>query len=351
MPATAPLSVQSASTASAAITVVIPAFNEQDCLAATLRALQAQDYPAGRVEVIVVDNGSTDRTREIAAALGARVLVRPGVTIAALRNAGAAEARGEILAFLDADCVPAPDWARQAAERLSTGSCVTGARVRVPPDGTWIETAWFAERSAGSREVRYINSGNMLMARHIFETIGGFDSRLVTGEDSELCRRARAVAPIIADDAIRATHLGYPKTVRQFLKREIWHGTGGVDRTALTIRNKPLLGAMAVTGLTVLMIAAVIAWPRPFGPAVFAASSTALGALLLASAVQRVGWKAGIGRLARVTCLYYVYYLGRAIALGRRMVGLGPPSRMRGTEPSASNSKEMASSARVTRID
>src|SRR5690606_5957874 len=125
MPATAPLSVQSASTASAAITVVIPAFNEQDCLAATLRALQAQDYPAGRVEVIVVDNGSTDRTREIAAALGARVLVRPGVTIAALRNAGAAEARGEILAFLDADCVPAPDWARQAAERLSTGSCVT----------------------------------------------------------------------------------------------------------------------------------------------------------------------------------------------------------------------------------
>lgn len=327
MPATAPLS--SVQSASVAITVVIPAFNEEGCLAVTLRALQAQDYPADRLDVIVVDNGSTDRTREVAAALGALVLVRPGISIAALRNAGAEAARGEVLAFLDADCVAAPDWARQAATRLAAGPCVTGARVGVPPHGTWIEQAWFAERPSGTREVSYINSGNMIVERRIFESIGGFDPRLITGEDSEFCRRARAVVPVIADDAIRVVHLGYPKTVRQFLKREIWHGIGGADRAALTIRNKPLMGAIAVAGLTLLVIAGTITWAWPFGQIVLAASSGALAALLLASAIQRVGLYAGAARLARVACLYYVYYIGRAIALGRSVFGLGRPSRMR----------------------
>ena len=91
------------------ISVIVPALNEGSVIRRCLASLQQQRLPSDCFEVIVVDNGSTDRTREIARSFGGSlavtVLERSGVRIAALRNLGAATARGEFLAFLDADCV------------------------------------------------------------------------------------------------------------------------------------------------------------------------------------------------------------------------------------------------------
>src|SRR5689334_9252898 len=90
--------------------VVIPARNAARTLPATLAALRGQTYPADRLEVIVVDDGSADATGEVAAAGGARVLRQAPAGPAAARNRGAAAATGEIILFTDADCTPAPTW-------------------------------------------------------------------------------------------------------------------------------------------------------------------------------------------------------------------------------------------------
>src|SRR5438067_145281 len=91
------------------VSVVIPARNEEDLLPACLDSLRDQDYP-GPIEILVVDNGSEDRTAEIARARGVRVVSEPrrGYVLALAR--GFEQARGDIVATTDADSMPPRDW-------------------------------------------------------------------------------------------------------------------------------------------------------------------------------------------------------------------------------------------------
>lgn len=101
------------------VSLVIPAFNEGQNIARAVRAARAQKYSAG-FEVIVADNDSSDDTVKQAEAAGAdRVVIERNAQGAnAARQAGQAAARGEIVAFIDADCLPAPDWLGKVVERL-----------------------------------------------------------------------------------------------------------------------------------------------------------------------------------------------------------------------------------------
>ena len=99
------------------ISVVIPAKNEELNVARCLKAVSNQKKQP--IECIVVDNGSIDRTIDIAKSLGAITISLPGVNISELRNSGAAIAKGNIIAFLDADCEPKKDWLYTAEKVLS----------------------------------------------------------------------------------------------------------------------------------------------------------------------------------------------------------------------------------------
>lgn len=102
------------------ISVIIPAWNEEEYIGAAIGALRAQDYPRNEFEIIVVDNNSKDDTSEAARKAGADKVVtehEQGTNMA--RNRGIREAEGEILAFLDADCFPAPDWLSHLEKNLS----------------------------------------------------------------------------------------------------------------------------------------------------------------------------------------------------------------------------------------
>lgn len=96
------------------ISVIIPAFNEEKVLPKCLKALRDQTYPDEKYEVIVVDNGSKDRTSEIAREYGARpLLFEASHRVGAVRNYGVSKAHGEVFAFMDADSYPAKDWLEQ----------------------------------------------------------------------------------------------------------------------------------------------------------------------------------------------------------------------------------------------
>ncbi len=92
------------------ISVVVPAYNEEHNIAACLESLERQTIPRDQYEIIVVDGGSKDRTREIAARYAELVFIQTSRKVGGARNDGAMKAGGEIIATTDADCIIPPDW-------------------------------------------------------------------------------------------------------------------------------------------------------------------------------------------------------------------------------------------------
>jgi glycosyltransferase involved in cell wall biosynthesis len=173
--------------------VIIPARNAARLLPRALDAVAAQELD-GDYELIVVDDASSDGTAAAAESAGARVVrcARPGGPGAA-RNAGAATASGEALAFLDADCVPAPGWLAAGVSALERAGLVQGA---VEPDpqatrGPYDRTLWVT-RATGLYE-----SANLFVRGDVYSRVGGFDDGLLEltghhfGEDVIFGWRAR----------------------------------------------------------------------------------------------------------------------------------------------------------------
>lgn len=297
--------------------VIVPAFNEERFVGRCLASVLAQEYPRALVEVIVVDNGSTDRTVAICQNEGAMVLSYPGLRVGALRNRGAAAAKGEILAFLDADCAATPAWLRSAADALATEPCVTGDSYDIPANAHWIERAWFSQEHRGRRCTTLIPSGNLFVTREEFLRLGGFNENLQAGEDAEFCLRASQSLPIIADDRIRVIHHGNPKTLRQFLARESWHGMGALGSIRLSWKDKPLSGTVLFSLLTAAQIVALLFWVAGAGGGrTLIAASLGIAVLLAATVVYRLRATRNWRNFPALALLYYMYYLGRTYSLG-----------------------------------
>lgn len=227
--------------------VIIPAKNEEATLGRCLDSLANVDWDKSQYEVIVVDNGSSDRTAAIAREKGVNLFMMPGLTIAALRNFGASQARGDILVFLDADCSVPVDWLRNASCYISNLEVVCfGSPPVVPQNATWVQTAWFLVRQKSKMcgEVEWLESMNMFVRREAFRAVRGFNAALVTCEDYDLSMRLKVLGKLMADGRIIAVHHGEAATVRHFFKKEYWRGTSnlsGVIHHGITLQELPSL--------------------------------------------------------------------------------------------------------------
>lgn len=274
--------------------IIIPAKNEEVNLPRCLDSLARLAAWPGGFEVLVIDNGSTDRTEAIAREHGARVYVRPELTIAGLRNFGAGQAKGRMLVFLDADCTVAPDWLQAAARWLDEADvCCFGGPPEVPEDGTWVQKAWALVRVKRQtvEEVEWLESMNMFVRREIFDLVRGFDERLATCEDYDLSLRLKAHGRLVADRRIRAIHHGEAATPGQFFRKERWRGMGnlsGLRRHGLHWRELPSLLAPLVALLCLVLTL--------FALLVLAVSKGRMGLELLA--VVLAGWQLPILLLA-----------------------------------------------------
>jgi glycosyltransferase involved in cell wall biosynthesis len=174
------------------VSFVIPAYNEERLLGRTLSAIDQAARALGEpVEVIVVDDASTDRTAEIARAHGASVVSVTCRQIAATRNAGAREANGEIFVFVDADTV-VTEAAVTAAVAAMRGGAVGGGCAfrfdgRVPPYGRVLAAAAVPLYRAFG-----LASGCFLFCtREAFRAVGGFDETLFGAEEAAMSRALR----------------------------------------------------------------------------------------------------------------------------------------------------------------
>jgi glycosyltransferase involved in cell wall biosynthesis len=185
------------------ISVIIPAHNEERYLKQTLEALQSQNY--GWFEVIVVANGCTDRTREIARGRCQRLIVLSERNLGVARNLGARMSRGEILLFLDADTILEPVALGVIAERFSTAAAAGTVR-GCPDDPRWAYRLIYGLKNFVHRcSLHPGSSGVILCWREQFIRIGGFDEGLEVRENSDLLKRLKRFGRYTYIGSVRAT--------------------------------------------------------------------------------------------------------------------------------------------------
>jgi glycosyltransferase involved in cell wall biosynthesis len=199
------------------VSVIIPVYNDPGRLKTCLSALEAQTYPKSSFEVVVVDNGSEEGLESITSAFGHARLThesRPGSYAA--RNQGLSLAKGEILAFTDADCIPSRDWIERGVQNLlpRPNRGIIAGRIdiffRYHHRPTAIELYQLMPAFSQKRLVEQLGFGqtaNLFTMRLVFEHVGPFDDGVKSLGDFDWCRRATSCGfELIYADDTRVLH-------------------------------------------------------------------------------------------------------------------------------------------------
>jgi GT2 family glycosyltransferase len=218
--------------------IIVPTYDRPEALTACVQAIRQLDYPQDRFEVIIVDDGSPVPVEgygyHVQDDLTIRVLRQSNAGPASARNMGAQQARGDILAFTDDDCLPTTQWLRElarSADEAPTG--LVGGRTVNGLDHNLYSTAsqmivdeayaYFLSRDS---DLRFFASNNMAVSANLFQESGGFDPSFRTSEDRDFCDRwIRRGHPLVyAPKALVYHH--HHLTLTAFCRQHFHYGRG-----------------------------------------------------------------------------------------------------------------------------
>jgi glycosyltransferase involved in cell wall biosynthesis len=204
------------------ISVVMPSLNEEKCIRPCLESLQKQDYGQD-FEIIVVDGHSSDRTAEIAAEYTDRVLLLPPKGPGVARNYGATQAKYDVVAFIDADCIAPPHWLSTIDKNIRGGAIGVGGVLR-PLDGLTLDKIMFKVnadwwvRFSALFGIYQLYGNNCAYRKDKFFSIKGFNTEISFWEDTELSMRMKKLGKLVIDGNLwvytstrRFRQMGYPK--------------------------------------------------------------------------------------------------------------------------------------------
>jgi GT2 family glycosyltransferase len=210
------------------ISVIVPVRNGMPWLSEQLTALARQDCPE-RFEVIVADNGSTDRSVSLVdeMARGGQAVRSVDASAvrgpAAARNAGVRAATGDLLAFCDADDVVQPGWLGACVKVLDQADIAGGVFDSWSLNGLDAPSPPVFATPPALRQFGFLEAGlssNLAVRRAAFEQVGGFDESLHVGEDTDLCWRLQLAGYRfeVAEDAVvaRRERSGFQQVLRRF---------------------------------------------------------------------------------------------------------------------------------------
>jgi cellulose synthase/poly-beta-1,6-N-acetylglucosamine synthase-like glycosyltransferase len=273
------------------VSVIVPVHDGERDLPALVAKLRAQTHPWNRVEYLIVENLSRDRTWTVLEALvhEARADGFPLVGLSehflassyAARNRGILQARGDILAFTDVDCRPQPDWLeRLVAPFARREVCVVGGAIRALP-GTTVLERYAALRGFLHHEVGqynpqgvFVHTANLALRRHVLQQVGLFRSALTTGGDVDLSFR-------ISRELRTAVHFALDALVLHRHRRSLtalweqWHRYGRGNRYISVLHRMPpgpVAGRRELLGMT-------FRWGRQLPRLLRAARTSSVGAL------------------------------------------------------------------------
>ncbi len=278
------------------VSVVIPVKDRAAELRRCLESLERLQYPRERREVVVVDDGSSDDGPAVARSMGARVIPSGGCGRgpAAARNRGAYAGSGEILAFLDSDCVASERWLADLVEAFADADvAAVGGRVDGLHEASSLDRyeARMSSLCLGARgrsaqlgnDTFYLPSCNLLVRRSAFLDVSGFREELHVAEDVDLSWRLRDRGFAIAYVPRGAVLHEHRNRLAPFLRRRFEYGTseGVLDLLHPGRRKRMVLapalivagalaaltcltgsGAPAVLGVAVILLDGVRLWSR-----------------------------------------------------------------------------------------
>ena len=182
------------------VSVIIPVFNDSERLKSCLDSLSRQTYPRDQFEIIVVDNGSEESPRDLVNSYTqCRLLDESKPGSYAARNRGLKEARGDLIAFTDADCLPDPEWLTLGVAMLDDSETdVVGGDIQIFPARqdapTAVELYDVAFGLPQKNNIRIHGrcmTANLITRRTVFDRIGTFDETVYGGGDHQWCNRLR----------------------------------------------------------------------------------------------------------------------------------------------------------------
>ena len=320
----------------------MPIRNEANFIRHSLRATLAQDYPAERLEVLVVDGKSDDGTREIVEAMldgqpCARLLDNPRRIASAGLNIGLSEAQGEVIVRVDGHTVVAPDYVTRCVEELDqTGAdCVGGAMVAVGQTawGQAVALATSHPFGVGGSRFHYATHAQEVdtvymgaWPRRVFARIGNFDEEMVRNQDDEFSYRIRATGGRIwLDPRIRSTYYAR-STLRSLWKQYFQYGLWKVrvfQKVPGSAQHRhwaPPLFALAVAGGLPMALVIPPLWLLYLG------GLTAYGLITLgvsARIAARTGWR----HLLRLPLAFATLHLSYGLGFWKGVLRFGPPWR------------------------
>lgn len=273
------------------VTVIIPVKDRARELAECLQSLVGQDYPKERMEIIVVDDGSTDETVEVASSFSCKLLTNKRTQGQSLcRNRGAAAARGEILAFIDSDCVAGNDWLRQLVPYFqweqvgAVGGYVDGyfeqsSLDRYEKAYSPLNMGKHIFYSTDDRSTFYVPTCNLLVRRSLYLDNGGISEALHVGEDVDFCWRMRSRGHFLLYVPVGVVLHKHRNCLTRMLKRRADYGTSeallySLHREKRKLFQAPPLAALSFLALCwALLVCSII-------PAAAAAGSAATEAVM-----------------------------------------------------------------------
>jgi mycofactocin system glycosyltransferase len=219
------------------VSVIVPVRNREKDLARCLRSLSGLRYPAHRLEIIVVDDASSDGSLRVAAQFPVQTLaVRTRRQAAACRNLAARQAKGEILAFMDSDCVADPLWLHELLPTFRDPAVgAVGGLVdsyfeekgldRYEKVKSSLQVSTWHKRSSERERHFYVPSCNLLIRREVFLELGGFREDLYVGEDVDLCWRLQKLGKAVEYKPVGKIYHKHRNHWWPFCRRRFQYGT------------------------------------------------------------------------------------------------------------------------------
>jgi glycosyltransferase involved in cell wall biosynthesis len=249
------------------VTIAIPTYNEEEHIEACLDAIARQTYPK-IVEALVVDGGSSDTTRELAAHRGALVLENPRRIQAAALNIALDAAAGDVFVRVDGHCVIADDYVDRCVEALgSTGAAMVGGGM-TPVASGWLQEGIAAAMASpvGAGPARFHVGGRAGWVDTVYlgayrtadaRAVGGYAEDVGVNEDAEFAIRMSPRGGIWFDPAIRSSYA--PRKTLGGVARQFYRY--GRSR-AVTVRKHPASVSPRQLAAPALLVALLSPWRR-----------------------------------------------------------------------------------------